>query len=605
MKTRFGQLLRQGIKSVANRQNRTAASIRSQLGDQFGYTSETISFWERGNLPLEKSRFEIMCGIVSYCINYGFVGYQWAQSILQQVRYPDIDDFLSALIPKKTKPSQVFICYAPDQLCDRQLAITLAQKLRQVRVFFDAAEIGNQESRISQIQEELERSDFIIVLLSQAAKESEVIHWELALLQERSQQIPLPFMILVRINFRDRLPKLLEEPLLAADWTFWRNEKDTPRLINEIQGALAEKYLHTDQAAQQVFLAEAEEKAQTLFKTPLHFRIPGGAIDPNSLFYVPRKQDENLRHLITQWPLTFTIKGPRQIGKSSLLARAVEQIRHNGKKTVWIDFQLLKSVINDPHEFYLQFCLLLTRQLDLPLSYVDSWDKLFPNNIICTHYLADTLLPAVSEKYGKPLVLAMDEVDMLFSSSFRDDFFAMLRNWHNQRAIEPIWNHLSLILVTSTEPHIFIKNLYQSPFNVGDSIEIDDFTAQEVEYLNTRFHSPFNSSDCRDLFILLGGHPYLTSQACYRVASRQNTVLEVFSENLEKNGPFEDHLKYMLRLIYHNQDLLEGLHAVLEGDSPHNMQTTFRLRGAGVIKSHQIDIRCPLYKQFFRKHLYE
>ena len=32
------------------------------------------------------------------------------------------------------------------------------------------------------------------------------------------------------------------------------------------------------------------------------------------------------------------------------------------------------------------------------------------------------------------MILAIDEVDRLFSSPFSSDFFAMLRHWHNNRA---------------------------------------------------------------------------------------------------------------------------------------------------------------------------
>ena len=84
----------------------------------------------------------------------------------------------------------------------------------------------------------------------------------------------------------------------------------------------------------------------------------------------------------------------------------------------------------------------------------------------------------------------MDEVESVFDSDFRSDFFSMLRSWHNNRAMTPIWKQLDLVLVTSTEPYQLIENLNQSPFNVGQVIELTDFPAEQVEDLNDRHGRP-------------------------------------------------------------------------------------------------------------------
>ncbi|WP_318284169.1 AAA-like domain-containing protein [Brasilonema sennae] len=93
---------------------------------------------------------------------------------------------------------------------------------------------------------------------------------------------------------------------------------------------------------------------------------------------------------------------------------------------------------------------------------------------------------------GHPLVLAMDEVDRVFDTKFRNDFFGMLRSWHNNRAIYPSLDKLDLVLVTSTEPYQLIDDLNQSPFNVGQIIELEDFTPEQVAQLNAR-HNPYSN----------------------------------------------------------------------------------------------------------------
>jgi hypothetical protein len=113
----------------------------------------------------------------------------------------------------------------------------------------------------------------------------------------------------------------------------------------------------------------------------------------------------------------------------------------------------------------------------------------------------------------------MDEVDRVFDTNFRNDFFGMLRSWHNSRAIYSSLDTLDLVLVTSTEPYQLIDDLNQSPFNVGQIIELEDFTPEQVAELNRRHNFPFDANSLQQLLRLLGGHPYLVRKALYLVAS--------------------------------------------------------------------------------------
>ena len=47
-----------------------------------------------------------------------------------------------------------------------------------------------------------------------------------------------------------------------------------------------------------------------------------------------------------------------------------------------------------------------------------------------------------------------------------------------------------MAIVHATEPHLFIQDLNQSPFNVGTKIFLEDFTADQVAELNRRYNSP-------------------------------------------------------------------------------------------------------------------
>jgi pentatricopeptide repeat protein len=79
---RFGELLSEGISSVARRQMRTIEVIEEEIAQNLGYTSHHIvEHWRRGNLPGEETHIEYLA---TYCMRHGRVNEAWANELLQQ-----------------------------------------------------------------------------------------------------------------------------------------------------------------------------------------------------------------------------------------------------------------------------------------------------------------------------------------------------------------------------------------------------------------------------------------------------------------------------------------------------------------------------------------
>ena len=138
---------------------------------------------------------------------------------------------------------------------------------------------------------------------------------------------------------------------------------------------------------------------------------------------------------------------------------------------------------------------MISVELDLEDKTAEYWAQNLPNSLRCKRYLGDYVLKSIST----PLVLAMDSVERVFEANFRADFFGMLRSWHNGRGQDSDWKRLDMILTTSTEPSRFIDNQYQSPFNVGLTIEVKDFILSEVSELNRRYGSPLTEPQLESL----------------------------------------------------------------------------------------------------------
>ncbi|NEP16364.1 MAG: hypothetical protein F6J97_05600 [Leptolyngbya sp. SIO4C1] len=280
------------------------------------------------------------------------------------------------------------------------------------------------------------------------------------------------------------------------------------------------------------------------------------------------------------------------------MASAVEA----GKQVAFLDFQLFdRAALQDADEFYQQFCFWLTDELDLDDQVADYWQKPLGHPQRCTRYVGRYLLKSLEQ----PLVLAMDEVERIFDTPFRNDSFSMLRSWHNQRATKKLWKNLDLTLVTSTEPYQLIADLNQSPFNVGENLRLQDFSAQQVHHLNEAHGLPLSTLEERRLMQLVNGHPYLVRKALYLVASDRMSASQLFDRARAEDGPFGDHLKYHLFRMYGNKALVNGFLKILREQTCEDEVLYFRLHGAGLVcrDGQRVVPRCWLYADYFKAHL--
>jgi hypothetical protein len=322
----------------------------------------------------------------------------------------------------------------------------------------------------------------------------------------------------------------------------------------------------------------------------------------DSRFYIERATDRQAIECMQQTGVTLTIKGPRQVGKSSLLMRAIDAAMAAGKRVAFLDFQFFdRTALASPDLFFRQFCSWLTDTLELDDQVDAFWSVQLGNSQRCTRYVERYLMKEIDA----PVLLAMDEVESMFDADFRSDFFGMLRGWHNFRAARPAWRRLDMALVTSTEPYQLIANLNQSPFNVGQVLTLDDFTAGELHALNARHGSPLEPAGERQLYELLGGHPYLTRRALYQIASGRSTSEVLFRDAAGERGPFGDHLRYHLFRMNGQPDLVQGLLQVLNQGRCNDDTVFWRLHGAGLVRGdcQSARMRNRLYAEFFGRHL--
>jgi hypothetical protein len=325
---------------------------------------------------------------------------------------------------------------------------------------------------------------------------------------------------------------------------------------------------------------------------------PGGALKITDPFYVERDADKLIKKHIIKSGSTIIIRASHQAGKSSLLARGIH-CASDRAHIVHINLQGFEhNELEIADTFYKHFAKILIKKLRITNSVVD---EVWQEDLSPLSKLNDLVEEYIVYKIDRQVILAIDEADRLLFSPFRNDFFGLMRTWHNNRAIEERWNKVNVVLVISTEPDALISSFHQSPFNVGLNIYLDDFNWAQVYMLNKMHGSPVQDDDFETFFELIDGHPYLTREALYLLVSEGWTFRRLLQDAAKDHGPFGNHLRRQFSILLNDQHLQRTFAMIRQQNRCGDEIAISRLLQAGLIKGKG-DLyycRCGLYNRYF------
>lgn len=337
--------------------------------------------------------------------------------------------------------------------------------------------------------------------------------------------------------------------------------------------------------------------------------FPSGALALSSPLYIYRPPLEALCIQNIELPGSLTrIKGPRHIGKSSLLVKLMAHARELSYRTVLIDFQTAESTVySDLSRFLRWFCNEVTRQLGLPSQLEDYWDDDTGAKLSTTIYFEEYLL----EEVKTPIVLALNEVNCVFEhAEIAQDFLPLLRFWyeqakHNSDLTNAGFHSLRTIVVHSTDIYVSL-NVHQSPFNVGLPVHLRPFNEQQVQQLADRYQLAISAEEQQLLMALVGGHPYLLSVAFYNLANQSISLSQLLDSAATTAGIFTHHLQSLLSIIETQPALIAALRHVFRAAEPVEVKHTYAHQlsslGLVVLEGNLCKPACMLYQQFFNQH---
>ncbi|VAW33073.1 High-affnity carbon uptake protein Hat/HatR [hydrothermal vent metagenome] len=245
-------------------------------------------------------------------------------------------------------------------------------------------------------------------------------------------------------------------------------------------------------------------------RTP--YFVAGGTLGPHIPSYVTRPTDDELFERVLAGELCYVLT-PRQMGKSSLVARTMVRLREAQIGAVAVDLQDSGGL--DEETFYLNILDELRRAFQLDLAVEEWWDAngRLGASLRFRRFFTDHLLPQVNGR----VVIFIDEIDTMLTMPFRDNFFAAIRLLFNDRSGDPELERLTFVLLGVASPSELIADSSRTPFNIGKKINLREFEPADAEPLLKglqKAHPAQAKAILERIFYWTSGHPYLTQQLC-------------------------------------------------------------------------------------------
>ncbi len=225
------------------------------------------------------------------------------------------------------------------------------------------------------------------------------------------------------------------------------------------------------------------------------------------------------------------------------------------------------------------------------------------------------------------IVIFVDEIDRVLSQSFSlDDFFALIRFFYNKRVDNPEYKRLTFALLGVATPSDLIADKTQTPFNIGQAIELHGFQVDEAQPLVKGLEQKVDNPQAviKEILNWTAGQPFLSQKLCQLIIKSKNKnhnkinisanqlVENIVKNSIIKNWEAQDepeHLKTIRDRILRNeqkagrllviyQEILQQGEVIADGSLE---QTDLRLSGLVVQEQGKLRVYNQIYQLVFNK----
>jgi hypothetical protein len=304
--------------------------------------------------------------------------------------------------------------------------------------------------------------------------------------------------------------------------------------------------------------------------TNSNFYQVGASLPIDAPSYVQRQADEEFYQKLQAGKFCYVLNS-RQMGKSSLRVQTMQRLQKQGTICAAIDLTGIGKV--SQQQWYGGIVYNLSESCQLEDKFDFDWQEWWQKHqtilspVQCLNLFIEKVLLA---KIQQPIVIFVDEIDKVLSQDFSlDDFFGLIRFFQNQRVDNPIFQRLTFALLGVATPGDLIREKTQTPFNIGEAIELHGFKIDEVEPLIEGLRERFDSPQkvMKEILDWTGGQPFLTQKLC-KFMVEESAALRKSKVKSQKSKVDEDYSVLVREVV--NKRIIENWESQ---DDPEHLRT--------------------------------
>ncbi|MEO1375198.1 MAG: AAA-like domain-containing protein [Cyanobacteria bacterium J06635_10] len=355
-----------------------------------------------------------------------------------------------------------------------------------------------------------------------------------------------------------------------------------------------------------------------------NFYQVGASLPVDAPSYVKRQADEVFYQKLQAGKFCYVLNS-RQMGKSSLRVQTMQRLQKEGTICAAIDLTGIGKV--SQQQWYGGIVYNLSESCQLEDKFDFDWQEWWQKHqtvlspVQCLSLFIEKVLLA---KIEQPIVIFVDEIDKVLSQEFSaDDFFGLIRFFQNQRVDNPIFQRLTFALLGVATPGDLIQNKTQTPFNIGEAIELHGFKFDEVEPLIEGLRGKCDRSQIimKEILDWTGGQPFLTQKLCKFMVEESEkdnclSVKEVVKSRIIENWESQDdpeHLRTIRDRILSSEqragyllELYQQIQQRGEVAAKKNLESSeLRLSGLVVQREGKLRVYNRVYQRVFNKNWVE
>ncbi len=345
------------------------------------------------------------------------------------------------------------------------------------------------------------------------------------------------------------------------------------------------------------------------------FFVAGGPIQPDRPCYIERDADRALCQAVRDQQFC-SVLSPRASGKSSLMARTIRTLRAEGQVAAVVDLTQIsaRGESEEPGRWYYSIAYRIVRELRLKAALQTWWQQ--KSALMNDERLAEFFWEVVLTNTTSPVTIFFDEVERAVELPFSKELFTAIHSCYNSRTTEPDFGRLNFVVLGVAAPQQLAPDRSVSPFDLGTSIELEDFTLEETHRLAAGFApgKDHASALLEKIYRWVGGQPYLTQKIARGVVRRGESLEDVklvvreqfLSQGARSEEPLLNHIRALLtRRAPRNRQALVLLGKLSKGarvpeDRGSVPQQVLRLAGLTATGSNgMLTLRNHLFKTVF------